>query len=211
MGGIGNGTAKGSTLGLRTAAEAGRRPTGTESAPSGNASPAPAIAPIFNKCLRVIFNAFRSPSFAVARGSRVGCTPARRAEDTAGWGMAASAEGWVRWFRGWFIRRFGRRLGQEFELSRPRDGFGAVPDLELVVDGVHGGLCGADGDKEVAGDLGVGPARGQEGQDFELPLAQGSGGGARCSAVRLVDRRWGWQLARVPLREGVGPDALLDP
>jgi hypothetical protein len=53
---MGNGTSKGSTLGLRADAEAARRESGIESAPSGNASPAPAIAPSFKNLLREIFN-----------------------------------------------------------------------------------------------------------------------------------------------------------
>jgi len=44
---MGNDTLKGSTLGLRTEVEAARRASGIESVPSGNTSPAPAIASNF--------------------------------------------------------------------------------------------------------------------------------------------------------------------
>src|SRR5215207_3628915 len=53
---MGNGALKGSTLGLRTDADAAKRDTGIESVPSGNASPAAPMSPIFKNLLREIFN-----------------------------------------------------------------------------------------------------------------------------------------------------------
>jgi hypothetical protein len=52
---MGNGSSKGSTLGLRSDAEAARRESGIESVPSGNASPAAPMSPIFKNLLREIF------------------------------------------------------------------------------------------------------------------------------------------------------------
>ncbi len=51
---MGNGVSKGSTLGLRTGAEAARRDKGIESVPSGNTSAAPPMSPIFKNLRREI-------------------------------------------------------------------------------------------------------------------------------------------------------------
>jgi hypothetical protein len=64
---MGNGTLKGSTLGLRSDVEAARRERGIESVPSGRARATPPISPIFKNFFREIFNpapsAVASPLF----------------------------------------------------------------------------------------------------------------------------------------------------
>jgi 23S rRNA (guanine745-N1)-methyltransferase len=58
----------------------------------------------------------------------------------------------------------GRRLAQQAHLPGLAYGLGAVRGVELAVDVIYMRLDRAEGDEEVAGDLGVGSARGEQGQ-----------------------------------------------
>jgi len=62
---------------------------------------------------------------------------------------------------------------QQSELAGFGDGFGASFDAELTEDVAVVSFDGADGDKEPLADLLVGEAVGDQGEDFELALAQG--------------------------------------
>ena len=63
-------------------------------------------------------------------------------------------------------------LLKHFEVASPGEGFGAVCGVELPVDIARVRLHRAHGDKEIPGNLRVGPARGEEAQHFELTLGQ---------------------------------------
>src|SRR4029453_5099104 len=76
-------------------------------------------------------------------------------------------------------------LRQQFEISCPGEGLGAVPGAQLPVDVARVALDGAHRDIEVAGDLGVGPARGEDGEYLKLSLAQ-----------ILIERLWRFTAIR---------------
>src|SRR4051812_5826495 len=60
----------------------------------------------------------------------------------------------------------------EAQFARAPDRLAPAGDLQLAEDAVGVGLAGADGDRQAPGDLGVGPAGGDQPQHLELPRAQ---------------------------------------
>src|SRR5215208_1096325 len=92
---------------------------------------------------------------------------------------AVSAEGWIGGWRSfawkvWGVRAKVTRL-EEVHLPGAGYSLGAAARPQLAVEVVDVGLDGADGDEELACDLPVGLAGGDEREHLQLPLAQGLG------------------------------------
>src|ERR671912_645959 len=103
------------------------------------------------------------------------------------------------------------RSAQQVHLAGPADGLGAVGRLELAVDVARVALDGAHGDVEIPGDLCVGPAGRQEGQDLQLSLAQwlaeGPGRAAR-HRVRGSGEAYRRYLGWDPFAQSVGYETV---